>query len=101
MADVGTKLVKGKKQKSKIRKTFMRQPFSIIIFVLLVFYVISFLSPLIWAFICSFKSRTDFVLEMWKQMPFLFPAAQKSSRESFLNAGKSLTSQGKRTKIFR
>lgn len=59
---VGTKLVKGKKQKSKIRKTFMRQPFSIIIFVLLILYVISFLSPLIWAFICSFKSRTDFVL---------------------------------------
>ncbi len=57
-----TRLVKGKKQTSKIRKTFMRQPFSIIIFILLIVYVISFLSPLIWAFICSFKSRSDFIL---------------------------------------
>lgn len=57
-----TKLLNKQKHTSKIRKTFMRKPFSIIIFVLLIVYVISFLSPLIWAFICSFKSRSDFIL---------------------------------------
>lgn len=57
-----TNLIKPKKAKTKIHKTFMRQPFCIVIFVLLVIYVISFLTPLLWAFMCSFKSRIDFEL---------------------------------------
>lgn len=57
-----TKLTSEKKTKSKIRKSSMRQSFFVIIFALLVVYVISFLFPFFWAFISSFKSRSDFLM---------------------------------------
>lgn len=55
-----TNLVKPMK-KMKVKDSFMRQPFSIFIFVLLIVYVISFLFPLFWAVMSSFKNNLDFL----------------------------------------
>ena len=48
-------------KKMKVKDSFMRQPFSVFIFVLLIVYVISFLFPLFWAFLTSFKDQLDFI----------------------------------------
>lgn len=55
-----TNLVKPMK-KMKVKDSFMRQPFSVFIFVLLIVYCISFLVPLFWAFYSSFKGNLDFI----------------------------------------
>ena len=40
----------------------IKNPFSLLIFLLLIIYSISFLTPLLWAFTTSFKSKHDFIL---------------------------------------
>ena len=42
-------------QKHKKRNAFIRNPFAIVLFVILIIYVISFLFPFLWVFVSSFK----------------------------------------------
>lgn len=71
IVEAPTNLVRPMK-KMKVKDSFMRQPFSVFIFVLLIVYCISFLVPLIWAFYSSFKGNLDFIAnkfglpETWK-----------------------------------
>ena len=56
------------KQKYRIKKPFYKQVFPMIIFVGLIIYTISFLTPLFWSIITSFKSTFDYNMN-----PFGFP----------------------------
>lgn len=40
----------------------IKNPFVLAVFILLILYAVSFLTPMVWAFITSFKSKHDFIL---------------------------------------
>lgn len=56
------------KNANKIKKPFYKQIFPIIVFVILVIYTISFLTPLFWTIMTSFKTMDDYMMS-----PFGFP----------------------------
>ena len=56
------------KSKSRIKKPFYKQFFPMLIFIGLIIYTISFLTPLFWSIITSFKSVFDYNMN-----PFGFP----------------------------
>ena len=49
-----------KKKKYSIMKPFYKQPFLMILFILLIVYVVSFFVPFLWAFFASFNSALEY-----------------------------------------